>query len=204
MLVQRKANRTLLRVSPTILNPVIFPTSESRSFGSDGSWSSAAGVRTYCKMTLTYSDDTTEDTNIRNVLGSGYLERSYTNPNLTKAVKKVEVYLYTTVSKTGYEKLTSLAGTITQNRIVQTNAITCVTGATHHQVYCKNTTAGTGTATYNISFDNGSTWDTTQAFNTLNNAGSTTGTQMILKLNLIGSLTPDTAEANNYGIMLFY
>ena len=88
--------------------------------------------------------------------------------------------------------------------IIQTKAITCVTAQTHHQVFCHNTTTGTGAITYDISFDNGSTWDTAQSLNTKNARGGTTGTQMILKLNLNGVGDGNTASADDYGVMLFY
>lgn len=90
------------------------------------------------------------------------------------------------------------------NKIIQTNAITVTTAQTHHQVYCDNATAGTGTVTYDISFDNGSTWDTAQALNTKNTRAGTTGTQMIIKLNTNGIGSGNTSNVSNYGVMLWY
>ena len=90
-----------------------------------------------------------------------------------------------------------------EDKIIQTNVETITANPTAHQVYCKNTTAGTGTATYNISFDNGSTWITEQEFNTKNTSVHN-GTQLIIKLNLNGVGAGNTAEAENYAVMLFY
>jgi len=88
--------------------------------------------------------------------------------------------------------------------IVQTNAITCDTAQTHHQVYLHNAVAGTGAITYDISFDNGANWDTAQALNAKNPRVTATGTQMILKLNLNGTGAGNTASADDYGILLYY
>ena len=90
------------------------------------------------------------------------------------------------------------------NLIVQTNAITITTAQTSHQVFTENTLAGTGAISYDISFDNGSTWDTDQALNTKNARACTTGTQMIIKLNLNGTGASNTSEASNYAVMLWY
>lgn len=89
------------------------------------------------------------------------------------------------------------------NKIIQTNAITIASGITGHQLYCKNATAGTGAVTYNLSADGGSTWDTAQALNSKNAFGATTGTSCILKINLSGTAAGNTAEASNYGIIIY-
>jgi len=108
-------------------------------------------------------------------------------------------------SSTMVMSVESISGTtIPANLIIQTNAITCDTAQTHHQVFAHNTLAGSGAITYDISFDNGSSWDTDQTLNTKNARVSTTGTQMILKLNLNGVGAGNTASADDYGIMLFY
>ena len=99
--------------------------------------------------------------------------------------------------------LLSITTSISSDSIVQTNTETITANPTAHQVYCKNTTTGTGTATYNISFDNGSTWVTNQTFNTKNKSVHN-GTQLILKVNLNGAGAGNTAEAENYAVMLFY
>lgn len=90
------------------------------------------------------------------------------------------------------------------NKLVQTNAITVTTAQTHHQVYCNNATAGSGAVTYDISFDNGTNWDTGQALDTKNTRSAATGTQMILKLNLSGSGDGNTASADDYAVMLWW
>ena len=89
------------------------------------------------------------------------------------------------------------------DKIVQTNMITITSNPTGHQVYCHNTTAGTGSVDYDISFDNGSTWVTGQSLNTKNTSVHA-GSQMILKLNLNGTGSGNTAEASDYAIMLYY
>ena len=99
--------------------------------------------------------------------------------------------------------ITSITTNTISNKIVQTNAETITANPLAHQVYSQNTTAGTGTTTYDISFDNGSTWVINQAINTKNTSVHN-GTQLIIKLNLNGSGIGNTAEAENYAIMLFY
>jgi len=89
------------------------------------------------------------------------------------------------------------------NKIVQTNALTNTANPDAHQVYAHTTTTGTGAVTYDISFDNGSTYITGQALNQ-KNEGSHAGTQMIMKLNLNGAGAGNMAKAKDYGILLFY
>lgn len=89
------------------------------------------------------------------------------------------------------------------NKVIQTNMQTITANPTAHQVYCHNAVAGTGSVTYDISFDNGSTWVTGQAVNTKNTSVHN-GTQLVFKLNLNGVGAGNTAEANDYAIMLFY
>jgi len=89
------------------------------------------------------------------------------------------------------------------NKIIQTNAQTITANPIGHQVFSNNTTAGTGTITYNISFDDGTTWITDQALNTKNTSVHD-GTEMVIKLNLNGVGAGNTTEASNYAIMLFY
>jgi len=164
------------------------------------------GVTCYCKYIFTYDDESTAEV-IMTENGTSYVEKEYLNPNLDKIVTEINVYhrLKTgEVSRMVYLKLDKIYECVIDDLIIQTNAITCTTAQTSHQVYCHNATAGTGAITYDISFDNGSTWDTAQALNTKNTRSSTTGTQMILKLNLNGVSIGNTSQADDYGVMLFY
>ena len=163
---------------------------------------------TECRLKYTYADDSEDYSETESVTGTSnlYVAKTYSNPDGTglKEIKKIEVQL--TCNEYSYlEKNTivpfSLSAPI--KLIVQTNAITCDTAQISHQVFSHNAVAGTGNITYDISFDNGSTYDTAQALNTKNARSSTTGTEMILKLNLIGN-KQNTATADDYGIMLFY
>lgn len=94
-------------------------------------------------------------------------------------------------------------GKVPANRIVQTNAITIPSGITNHQLYCKNALAGSGAITYDISADGGSTWDTGQALNSKNSFGATTGTSCKIKINLNGTGAGNTAQADNYGVIIY-
>jgi len=89
------------------------------------------------------------------------------------------------------------------DKIVQTNAITITANPIGHQVYCHDTTSGTGSVNYNISFDGGSTWITGQSLNTKNTSVHA-GSSMILKLNLNAGASAGLAEAKDYAIMLYY
>ena len=89
------------------------------------------------------------------------------------------------------------------NKIVQTNSITIPSGIAYHQIYSKKATAGSGAITYDISADGGSTWDTAQSLDNKNPFGATTGTSCIIKLNLNGVGAGNTAEAENYGLLVY-
>ena len=94
--------------------------------------------------------------------------------------------------------------TTVENTLIQTNVTTVKTGATHTQLFSHNTITGTGTITYDISMDNGATYTTNLTLNTKNAITSTTGTQMIIKLNLNGIGVDNIVKAKDYSIMLFY
>ena len=161
----------------------------------------------FCRMKFIYDDESTEYSNEQTLTNTtSYTAKTYTNPSQAKIITQIEVQNHTTNQQSANkEQLTVIAINMTpENLIVETNAITCVTAQTHHQVFSHNTVAGSGAVTYDISFDNGSTWDTAQALNTKNARASTTGTQMILKLNLNGVGGDNTAQADDYGVMLFY
>jgi hypothetical protein len=90
-----------------------------------------------------------------------------------------------------------------EDLLIQTNAITITENPVAHQVFCHNTLAGTGTITYNISFDNGVTWVTEQELNSKNTSVHN-GSEMILKLNLNGTGAGNTATIKDYAVMLYY
>ncbi len=87
--------------------------------------------------------------------------------------------------------------------IVETNAITITSNPVGHQLFCHNAVAGSGSVDYDVSFDNGVTFETGQSLNTIN-ADVHTGSQMIIKLNLNGVGLGNTSEASDYALMLFY
>jgi len=88
-----------------------------------------------------------------------------------------------------------------ENYIVQTNPITIPASKTTAIIVADETTAGTGTITYDISTDNGSNYQTAQTSDTeitLTNVG----TQLILKQNLNAGASSGTASATNFGVLL--
>lgn len=89
------------------------------------------------------------------------------------------------------------------DKIVQSNAIVIPAAITHHQVYCKNTLAGSGAITYDFSADGGSTWDTNQVLNSKNTFAATPGVSCKIKLNLSGTGAGNNANAENYGIIVW-
>ena len=98
---------------------------------------------------------------------------------------------------------TSATGGDGSNKLIQSNMITIDADPLGHQVYCHNSTSGTGNINYNISFDNGVTWETAQPLNQ-KNEDVHVGTQMILKLNLNGVGAGNIASADDYGVLLYY
>jgi len=88
------------------------------------------------------------------------------------------------------------------DRIVQTNALTIDTNPIAVQVFATNETGGTVEVTFDFKIGTND-YQTGNALNTkiLN---SDTGSTITLKLNLNGVDFPNTAEASDYAIMLWY
>lgn len=109
------------------------------------------------------------------------------------------------VTQTGYTSeivsLVLLSANARADAIIQTSAQTINSGATKFQIFSyKNTLDGTGTIDADISFDNGSHYQTGIELNTETNIVNT-GTQMILKLNLNAGASDGTAESSGYGVI---
>lgn len=93
---------------------------------------------------------------------------------------------------------------VPSNLVMQTNAAAVSFDATHYQLYCDKTTAGTGAVTFNISFDGGSTWDgTNKALNTKYATTDSTGRSVVVKVNLNGTGTGNTASITDYCLILW-
>ena len=88
------------------------------------------------------------------------------------------------------------------NELVQTNAISIDANPTAHQVYCHNVVSGSGSITYDISFDGGTTFITGQPINTKNTSVHD-GSSMILKLNTNGVGSGNHSQVYDYGVMLY-
>jgi hypothetical protein len=86
---------------------------------------------------------------------------------------------------------------------VQTNTITVSGNLTAYQLYCKKTIAGSGAVQFKISFDNGSSWSSAKDLNT-KYTNSTTGTSIKMQVLLNGKGSGNTAEAENYSLMVWY
>jgi hypothetical protein len=86
--------------------------------------------------------------------------------------------------------------------IVQTNAQTIESGFTHFMIVSNEETTGTGSVTYDISFDNGSNYQTgLESFQQYEIED--TGTDLILKQNLNAGASNGTASAYNWGVLLW-
>jgi hypothetical protein len=94
-------------------------------------------------------------------------------------------------------------GNATADKIVQTNTITVSSNLTAYQLYCKKTTAGSGAVQFKISFDNGSSWSSAKALNT-KHTNSTSGTSIKLQILLNGTGSGNTADIENYSLMVWY
>lgn len=93
----------------------------------------------------------------------------------------------------------NIFSSVASDVLIQTNATTTTTGATYHQLYAHY--SGSGTVTYDISFDNGVTWDTGQPINTKNQVtDASVGTQMLVKINT----TNGTILIDDYAVLLYY
>jgi len=91
---------------------------------------------------------------------------------------------------------------IPSNVKVQTNALTIPTNPVYYQVYGKTAFAGSGAATFDISFDGGTNYVTGQSLNTQYVCSNVGGT-MIVKFNLNGAGAGNTSTLSNYGVILW-
>lgn len=88
------------------------------------------------------------------------------------------------------------------NGTVQTNMQTLSFTPSYFMIYCDKTLAGSGSLDCDISFNNGSNYQTAVALNTITSI-TNQGTQMILKLNLKGTGLSNLASASDYGVIFF-
>lgn len=160
------------------------------------------GGTAYCDVVF-YYDDVTDSTVNNSAQTDTYVEKTYTNPFPDKIVTHIEINLCDSGSPTAYTQNNVWHKFLPSNKIIQTNAQTIDADPIAHQIYCHNTLAGSGSITYDISFDGGSTWVTDQAVNT-KNISVHAGSSMIVKLNLNGTGAGNTAEAEDYAVMLDY
>jgi hypothetical protein len=104
-------------------------------------------------------------------------------------------------SGSGKEGRTLVGGTGV-NAIIQTNAQTIESGFTHFMIVSNEETTGTGSVTYDISFDNGSNYQTgLESFQQYEIED--TGTDLILKQNLNAGASNGAASAYNWGVLLW-
>lgn len=90
------------------------------------------------------------------------------------------------------------------NYVVRTNAQALSFAPVYCYLYCKNVVAGTGSVTYDISFDGGTTWDSTG--NALNEKIAITDgsdKNMVIRIKLNGVGSGNTSEIYNYSILLW-
>lgn len=90
------------------------------------------------------------------------------------------------------------------NKVVRTNAQALSFAPAYVMLYAKNTIAGTGTITFDVSFDGASTWDSTgNALNTKIAVSDGSSKNMILKINLNGTGAGNTANIENYAAIIW-
>lgn len=90
-----------------------------------------------------------------------------------------------------------------QDAVIETNAATLSFTPTNYQLYAPTTTSGTGSVTYDISFDNGANYATGKSLNTAYEVTANSGAQVIIKLNLNAGASAGSAEATGYALMVW-
>lgn len=91
---------------------------------------------------------------------------------------------------------------INQNTCVQTNAQTIEAGFTKFMIVANEETSGTGSVTYDISFDNGTNYqEDLESFTEYNISDA--GTSLILKQKLNAGASSGIASAYNWGVLLW-
>lgn len=159
---------------------------------------SHGGGTSNCKIIFIYDDDTTREVEKANY-DSNYKVLTYTNTNLTKKVKQILVQIKA-LSNTVYEKNTMVF--ILGDTIVETNEQTIDAGFTKFMIVANEETSGTGSVTYDISFDNGTNYQEDLASFTEYTI-SDAGTSLILKQKLNAGASSGTASAYNWGVLLW-
>jgi len=87
--------------------------------------------------------------------------------------------------------------------IVQTVKQDTTFSGSSYQLYCPATVVGTGTVTYDISFNNGTNYSTGKSLNTAYAVGSYPGDDIILKVNLNKGASDGTAEVTGYALLIW-
>jgi hypothetical protein len=105
-----------------------------------------------------------------------------------------------------YNEITSIeTEAVPSDKIIQTNAQALEFAPAYIFIHSKDKTlAGTGSITYDVSFDGGSTWDSTD--NALDSKIAVTdgsSKNMIIKLNLNGTGSGNTASCKDYEVVLW-
>lgn len=103
-----------------------------------------------------------------------------------------------------FEISTIYVTNINVNEYIITNSKTILTGAISHMLMVHDTVAGSGSITYDVSLDGGSTWDSTGNLTGVKNLFVGTGTSLVFKINLNGIGSGNTASCNDYGAVITY
>jgi len=156
----------------------------------------------YCKYQFNYTDATNASVENTTTIVS-YANKTYTNPNPNKIVSSIYVYIKQSTFSNVYE-INDIVNIPIQDTFIELNPQIITSGAKFFQIYLNKTTAGSGSITADLSLDGGTTYTNVASFNTKNPITSTDGTSMILKLNLNGVGSGNTAEANDVVVLLFY
>ena len=181
----------------------------------DHTWSSINDLVTYVRqygygessvsftVTWTYTDTSSEVITGAQTGSSGdYAWTDCYNPYPEKTVSSVRVE-----SSAGgtfdVRAGTNIYQSDVSTGVVQTNAQSITANPTGYIVFGDYTLYNDATATYDISFDGGSSWETGKSFNTYY-ADVHAGSSMVIKLNLNSNTVGDVISFDRYGVRLYW
>lgn len=159
------------------------------------------------KAKYTYTDaSTAESSEVGNSSGSWTSDQEYTNPNPSKTVDKVEIIgKIAHVNFRAQVQNMEIYGYTPASTAIQTNAQSLGFAPAYFLVHVKDKTlAGTGAITFDISFDGGSTWDSTgNSLDEKTGVVDGSGKNMVVKFNVNGNGSGNTAELKDYEVVLW-
>lgn len=163
---------------------------------------SAPGYGAKAKLLFQYEDLTSEySSEIINDTGN-YIEYTIENPNKLKKVINIKTYVSGTTDNCNYGVKNLIGYLLTpQDLIIETNPKIINSGFTKFMIVSNEEISGTGSVNYDITFDGSNYQENVESFKEY--SITNTGTNLILKQNLLSGASSGFSATYNWGVLLW-